>query len=143
LAGKAFYDVRRSRIDEKAALIARSDVRAFILGQLQRWGATWTRIVFDGARGQFSYRAHLESADVSEFLSTIEPTVFARIVHRIASNPTENRAGLPDYMIWKDRALCFVEIKGVREQIRDSQSAWLAWMIAESIAVRVVRVKGT
>jgi hypothetical protein len=68
--------------------------------------------------------------------------VFARIVHRIASNPTENRSGLPDYVMWKGRDVVFVEVKGVREQVRESQVAWMTWMRNQGIPVKIVRVKG-
>jgi hypothetical protein len=87
-------------------------------------------------------RATLESAGVVEFLRLVPAQVFAKIVHRIATNPTEHRSGLPDYMVWKGRELCFVEVKGAREQIREGQQAWISWMQAQGIAVKVVRVKG-
>jgi hypothetical protein len=44
--------------------------------------------------------------------------------------------------MWKDGAVVFVEVKGIREKLRESQVAWIAWMQAEGIAVKVVRVKG-
>lgn len=140
--GASFYEARKARIEEKAAFIALSNVGQFIAAQLHRHGNSWTRIVFDYPRGDFSYRQTLQSPEVAEFLSVISPANFARIVRRIALNPTENRAGLPDYMIWKGRDVVFIEVKGLREKIRDSQSAWLRWMKAEGIAAKVVRVKG-
>ena len=139
-SGQSFYEVRKARIDQKATLVARSNVAPFVSAQLRRHGDTWTRIVFDGR--DFSYRDVLNSAQVSQFLSAIQPPVFAKIVHRIASNPTENRAGLPDYLAWKDGTVVFVEVKGIREKIRDTQEAWLHWMVAEGIPVKVLRVKG-
>jgi hypothetical protein len=139
-SGESFYEVRKARIDQKAALVAKSNVAPFVSAQLRRYGDTWTRIVFDGR--DFSYRDVLNGAQVSQFLSTIQPPVFAKIVHRIASNPTENRAGLPDYVAWKDRTVVFVEVKGIREKIRDTQEAWLHWMVAEGIPVKVLRVRG-
>jgi hypothetical protein len=84
----------------------------------------------------------LESAEVGDLLSTISPAVFASVVHRIAENPNDRRAGLPDYIVWKDGVVVFVEVKGIREKLRDSQSAWLAWMLAKDIPVKVARVKG-
>jgi hypothetical protein len=140
-AGDAFYAARQARIDEKAASVARGDLCNFILGQLHKHGGAWTRIIFDGRRGDFSYRQTLEGDDVREFLATIDPATFSKIVHRIARNPSDNRAGLPDYMIWKDGLTTFVEVKAVREKIRESQEVWLAWMQSAGIAARVVRVK--
>ncbi|MGD0949004.1 MAG: VRR-NUC domain-containing protein [Candidatus Binatia bacterium] len=125
-SGAQFYEARKAQIDEKAAVIALSRVGQFISAQLACHGDTWTRIVFDYPRGDFSYRQILQSPEVAEFLSVISPANFAKIVHRIALNPTENRAGLPDYMLWKGGGVLFIEVKGIREKIRDSQSAWLA-----------------
>jgi len=141
-SGDEFYRTRRSQIDRKAKRIAQSEVQSFISEQLRRYGNQWTRIVYDVPQGDFSYRAVLESPEVAEFLRTIPAPVFAKIVLRIATNPSENRAGLPDYMIWKGGEVTFVEVKGPREKIRDSQTAWLAWMQAEGIAVKIVRVSG-
>ena len=140
-SGTPFYQARRAAIDGKAAAVANSDLRRFVGEQLRRHGLTWTRIVFDGPRGDFSYRQVLDSPNVSEFLSVIQPGVFAKIVHRIAMNPNENRAGLPDYVAWREQVL-FIEVKGIRERIRDTQAVWLSWMHAGGIPVKVLRIKG-
>lgn len=141
-SGAAFYEARRAAIDARAATIARSDLRQLVAAQLRRHGSTWTRIVYDHPRDDFSYRSVLESADTGDFLAIIAPAAFAKVVHRIASNPSEHRAGVADYVMWKDGAVVFVEVKGIREKLRESQVAWIAWMQAEGIAVKVVRVKG-
>lgn len=141
-AGASFYEARRRAIDVKAATIAGADLRRLVADQIRRHRATWTRIVYDAPHGDFSYLRVLESADTSDFLATIPPATFAKIVHRIATNPSEHRAGVADYVMWKGGAVMFVEVKGIREKLRDSQSAWIAWMLAEKIAVKVVRVKG-
>ena len=77
-----------------------------------------------------------------EFLAVIDPAAFSKVVHRIALNPNEHRSGLPDYLVWKERTYAFIEVKGIREAIRDGQHAWLSWLNAEGIPARVVRVKG-
>lgn len=141
-SGEKFYEARRAQIEKKAAAIARSNVAEFVAAQLHRHGDTWTRIVFESVRGDFAYRRVLQSAEVCEFLSVIDAGIFTKIVRRIASNPNENRAGLPDYMVWRDKTVVFVEVKGIREAIRDSQVAWLAWMQSEGIPARVLRIKG-
>jgi hypothetical protein len=79
---------------------------------------------------------------VQSFIRRVDINIFAKIVYRIAMNPTENRAGLPDYVIWNDALLEMVEVKQLREHIRDTQVNWLNWMLENNIPVRVVRVKG-
>jgi hypothetical protein len=141
-SGAPFYEARKARIEQKAAAIASSNVAQFLLSQFRCHGDTWTRIIYESERGDFSYRQVLQSQEVEEFLSLINPSTFAKIVHRIALNPNSNRSGLPDYMIWKDGVITFIEVKGIREKIRESQAAWLLWMLAEGISIKVVRVKG-
>ena len=75
-SGQSFYEVRKARIDQKATLVALSNVAPFVSAQLRRHGDTWTRIVYDGR--DFSYRDVLNSAHVSQFLSAIQPPVFAK-----------------------------------------------------------------
>jgi DNA polymerase-3 subunit epsilon len=141
-SGAQFYEARRARMDQKATAISRSNVAEFVAAQLHAHGDTWTRIIFEGPRGDFSYRRVLEGAEVREFLSVIDAGIFAKVVRRIASNPNENRAGLPDYMVWRKKEVIFIEVKGIRETIRDSQLAWLYWMQSEGIPASVVRIKG-
>ncbi len=85
--------------------------------------------------------SYSKSDIVQDFLKRIDPELFAKIVYRIAQNPNENRAGVPDFVIWNDKELRMSEIKKVREKVRDSQDAWLAWMVSERIPVEIVRVK--
>jgi len=141
-SGARFYEARKERIDAKTAFIARTNVALFISSQLSRHGDKWTRIIYESERGDFSYRQVLRKPEVEEFLSLIDPATFAKIVNRIASNPNANRSGLPDYMIWKDGVITFIEVKGIREKIRESQEAWLSWMLAEGMSINIVWIKG-
>ncbi len=142
-SGEQFYSSRASKIEKKFLFLRTANIAEFITTQLRKHANEWTRIIDNGVgNGDFSYRQVLAGTDVIEFLQTIEAETFAKIVFRIAKNPTENRAGTPDYSVWKGTSVFFVEVKGVREQIRESQAAWLAWMISEGIDAKVIRVKG-
>lgn len=140
-SGAGFYRARATVIDRKARIIEGADLPLFMEEQLRKYGAVWTRIVYDGGRNQFAYRDHLASQQVADFLAAIPPATFAKIVHRIAVNPAENRAGLPDYTIWHASDVQFIEVKGERERIRDTQISWINWMQAQGFGVKVVRVK--
>ena len=87
--------------------------------------------------------AYAKSDIVQDFTRKIDPETFAKIVYRIAQNPSENRSGLSDFIIWNDEELRMVEVKKIREQIRVSQVSWLSWMIDENITTEIVRVKAT
>lgn len=142
-SGDEFYSVRKERIDQKFRFLKTASIHDFIASQLEKYGKTWTRIIFNSVQGDFSYRATLESEAVSDFLKVVSPSIFSKIVYRIAQNPNGNRAGIPDYSIWKGAEVFFIEVKGAREKIRESQLSWLAWMNAEEIPVKIIRVKGS
>ncbi|NCB49877.1 MAG: VRR-NUC domain-containing protein [Alphaproteobacteria bacterium] len=86
--------------------------------------------------------AYAKTDIVQKFLRRVDSDTYAKIVYRIAQNPNENRSGVPDFIIWNDDELKMIEIKKVREQVRESQINWLSWMVDENIPVEIVRVKG-
>ena len=141
-SGDGFYRARKEQIESKRAFLETANIHEFITSQLRKRGKIWTRIIFAGGHQNFHYRSILESAEVTEFLRVINPVIFSKIVYRIATNPTENRAGTPDYSIWRGPDVSFIEVKGIRETIRESQIAWLTWMHTEGMPVKIVRVKG-
>lgn len=83
----------------------------------------------------------LKTPIVQEFLKRIDPNIFSKIVYRIAQNPNHNRAGVSDFVVWNDDSLTMIEVKKIREKIRESQLEWLNWMVEESIPVRIVRLR--
>ena len=87
--------------------------------------------------------AYAKSDVVQEFLQRIDSEIYAKIVYRIAQNPNENRSGVSDFVIWNDDEPKMVEVKKVREQVRESQINWFSWMADENIPVEIVRVKAT
>jgi hypothetical protein len=137
--GEAFYQNRQPQIDAKYESIKQQNLQEFINQQIKRTQGTWTRLVYDGDQDMISY---LQTPTAQAFLSRIDPDIFAKIIYRIAQNPSENRAGLSDFVVWNEQMLKMVEVKRVREQIRESQRVWLSWMIQEGIPVEIVRVKG-
>ena len=84
---------------------------------------------------------YAKSNIVQDFIQRIDSATYAKIVYRIAQNPNENRSGLPDFIIWNDDHLRMIEVKKVREQIRESQLNWLSWMADKNIPIEIVRVK--
>lgn len=137
--GDTFYLNRQKIIDSKYEKIKNENLLSFINNQLNKSKGCWTRLLYNGDHDMFSYA---KSEIVQIFLNRIDSDIFAKIVYRIAQNPNENRAGLPDYIIWNDKEIRMVEVKKVREKIRDSQLLWLSWMSHENIPVEIVRVKG-
>ncbi|MBG78098.1 MAG: hypothetical protein CL570_03605 [Alphaproteobacteria bacterium] len=126
-------------ITEDDILVVRSiNLSDFINQQIKRSEGTWTRLIYNGDQDMLAYA---KSEIVQDFLQRIDSDTFAKIVYRIAQNPNENRSGVSDFIIWNDDELRMVEVKKVREQVRESQLNWLSWMIDENIPVEIVRVK--
>lgn len=136
--GEDFYLNRQQAIDGRYEQIRSVNISDFINQQIKRSEGTWTRLIYNGDQDMLAYA---KSEIVQDFLQRIDSDTFAKIVYRIAQNPTENRSGISDFIIWNDDELKMVEVKKVREQVRESQLNWLSWMIDENIPVEIVRVK--
>ena len=137
--GAEFYLSRQVSIDRKFEKLLQYDLQAYINSQIQKSKGSWTRLVNESYHSSIEY---FETPIVQSFLATVSPEVFAKIVYRIAQNPNENRSGVPDFVIWNGQEFKMTEVKKVREQVRESQKVWIAWMLSESIPIDIVRVKG-
>ena len=137
--GEAFYFNRQQQIDLKYQSLKQKNLLDFINHQIEKTAGAWTRLVFNGDQDMIAYS---KSQIVQDFLRRIDSETFAKIVYRIAQNPNENRSGVSDFVVWNHDTLKMVEVKKVREKIRDSQKSWLAWMRNKNIPAEIVRVKG-
>lgn len=137
--GEDFYLNRQQAIDNRHDQIKSSNLPDFINQKIKMSEGAWTRLMFNGNEDMLAYA---KSDIVQEFAKKIDPETYAKIVYRIAQNPSENRSGLSDFVIWNDEELRMVEVKKVREQIRESQVSWLSWMVGENVLAEIVRVKG-
>lgn len=136
---ESFYLNRKQSIDSRYKQIKQTSVPEFINSQIKSADGSWTRLIYNGDQDMMAYA---KSPIVQEFISRISPDTFAKIVYRIAQNPSENRSGVFDFVIWNDQELKMIEVKRIREKIRESQKSWLIWMIQEDITAEIVRVKG-
>jgi hypothetical protein len=142
--GDQFYSVRRERIEARLAQLSDTCPDAVLDDQLRRFGTAWTRIIFEGEfHGDFRYKQVLGDLPVRMMLRAIDRSWFYSIIHRIAVNPNDNRAGLPDFLAWNEREFRFTEAKRLKEKFRPSQVAWLNWMHERGMPVEVVRVKAS
>lgn len=138
--GKSFYLNRQQAIDDRYEQLKQGNLSKLINEKIKKAKGSWTRLIYNGDQDMLKYS---NSATVQNFIKRVNPETFASIVYRIAQNPDINRSGVPDFVIWNDHELIMIEVKKVREQIRESQIRWLYWMTEENIPVEIVRVKGT
>jgi hypothetical protein len=136
--GEDFYLNRQQDIDSRYIQLKQSNLPEFINQQIKKAEGSWTRLIYKGDQDMLTYS---KSDIVQDFIKRVNPKTFAKFVYRIAQNPNENRSGVPDFVIWNDGNLKMVEVKKIREQIRESQMSWLSWMVNENIPVEIVRVK--
>jgi|JI10StandDraft_1071094.scaffolds.fasta_scaffold02162_23 hypothetical protein len=137
--GSHFYTNRKNGIDRKFEYIKNHDLKEFINKQKSKYRMHWTRLVYNGDQDMASY---FDTKIVQIFLDRIDADIFSRIIYRISQNPNENRSGVSDFVVWNDEILKMVEVKTVREKIRDSQVSWIQWMDSEGIPIEIVRIKG-
>lgn len=51
-----------------------------------------------------------------------------QIMHRLLENFSENRSGLPDLFLARDRKPLFSEVKSERERITEHQIDWMLYL---------------
>ncbi len=136
--GEDFYLNRQHVIDSRYEQVKSINLPDFINQQIKKSEGTWTRLIYNGDQDMLAYT---KTDIVQKFVRRIDSETYAKIVYRIAQNPNENRSGVSDFIIWNDDELRMVEVKKVREQVRESQLNWLLWMVDENIPVEIARVK--
>lgn len=140
---QSFYSNRKESIDKKYKYLKSANLSEFINKQLTAHEKTNTRILTDSAIDKSANCIeYFKTPIVQEFLTKIKPAIFAKIVYRIAQDVGENRAGTPDFVVWNDKKMIFVEVKREKETLRDGQIAWLEFLVENNIPCAVTRVKG-
>ena len=138
-----FYPNRKESIDKKYNYLKSANLYEYINEQLNANEKTNTRLLTDSAiEKSANCIEFFKTPIVQEFLTKIKPATFAKIVYRIAQNVGENRAGTPDFIIWNDKKMIFVEVKREKETLRDGQIIWLEFLVKNNIPCSVTRVKG-
>lgn len=134
-----FYNDRKEYIENKYEYLKNGDLKFFINSQIDDFGCFNSRLYYNGDIDCIEY---IKSDIVQEFLTKIPNEYFADICYNIVKNGFYNRAGLPDFVIWDEHSLKFVETKRFKEKIRDSQSDWIEFFRRNNIPIEIVRIKG-
>lgn len=138
-----FYENRKESIDKKYEYLKKANLSEFINKQLKEHEKPYTRLLDDAPIDKSANCIEFFKIPiVQEFLTKIKSEIFAKIVYKLAQNPVENRAGTPDFVIWNDKEMIFVEVKREKETLRDGQITWLEFLIKNNIPCSVTRIKG-
>lgn len=144
-----FFDVEKSDVskeefDKKLKEIKKSNIQQFINNQIVkheqgsyiRWLDDWE---IEGYKNPTEY---FKSPIVQEFVSKIDNKTFYNIIEHILAIESRNPVGTPDYIVWNDKEMAFVEVKRKNEKLSPEQIEWGEFLIKNKIPYKVVRVNG-
>lgn len=138
---KRFYDNRKTGIENKTKLIQKTDLRQFINSQITKNEPFNTRLLYPiEIEGYINPVEYFKSPIVQEFLDRVDNKTFGKIVYKIAKYPGGNFRGTPDYIVWNEKELIFVEVKREKEKLREDQISWAEFLINNNIPYKVARV---
>jgi hypothetical protein len=135
-------DISQEELSQKLRLIKKSDIQEFINTQILkheqgayiRWLDEWE---IESYRNPIEY---FKSSIVQEFLNKIENKTFCKILEYTIYKYDKNPVGTPDYVIWNDKEMIFVEVKRKNETLKPEQIEWGEFLIKNKIPYKVVRV---
>ena len=137
-----FYKARKQIIDEKYNLLKTVKLLDYVNEQIILNGNFKTRLFrYNLPTYKADFIEYFKTTIVQDFLSFIDNNIFADIVYKIAQNPNDNRAGLPDFIIWNDEKFEFIEVKRINEQLREAQINWIKFLLNKNTPIYIVRVK--
>lgn len=137
-----FYANRKEIIDEKYKFLQTTNLSEYINSQITKHENFNTRLLYDSEiDGYKNTVEYFKTPIVQDFLKRIDNKTFSKIVYHIAQNPCDNIAGTPDFIMWNDKELIFVEVKRENEKVRPVQIIWSEFLINNKIPFTIVRVK--
>ena len=129
-------------LHKKLKQIQKTGLQKFINGQIAkheqgsyiRWLDEWE---FEGYKNPTEY---FKSPIVQEFLSVVDNKTFCKITENIFENYNNNPIGTPDYIVWNNKKMIFVEVKRKSEKLSPEQIKWGEFLGRNRILYNVVRV---
>lgn len=143
-----FFDVEKSdvstgELDKKLKEIKKSNIQQFINNQIAkheqgsyiRWLDEWE---IEGYKNPTEY---FKSPIVQEFLTKIDNKTFCKVIKHILGINDRNPIGTPDYIVWNNEEMIFVEVKRRNEKLSSEQIKWGEYLIQKKIQYKVIRVE--
>lgn len=142
-----FFDMPLSNVSEedinlKCKYMRKTNLQNFINNQIGkheqgsyiRWLDEWE---IEGYKNPVEY---FKSPVVQEFLARIDNKTFYKIIGQILKNNGHNPLGTPDYIIWNNNEIIFVEVKRKNEKLSEEQIEWGEFLVKNKIPYKVIRV---
>lgn len=127
----------------KCRYIQKTNLKTFINLQIEKHNGHYIRELdeweFEGYKNPIEY---FKSGIVQDFLARVDNKVFFIILDKIISDSKGRFRGTPDYIVWNDKKLIFVEVKRDKEKLSEKQIEWAEFLIKKKIPYNIVRVRG-
>ena len=135
-----FYASREDLFKNKILEIQNSkNLKEFILNQKCKYGDFNSRLLYPHGT---KVSPHLfEKKEILSFFDVISINDFLKIMQYYAQNPAINRAGIPDLVTYNQEKYKLVEVKRLKEKIRDTQENWLSFLKMNKIPFEIIRIK--
>lgn len=141
------FDIEKSNVsikemNKKLNVVKKTDVQQFINKQIAkheqgsyiRWLDEWE---IEGYKNPTEY---FKSPVVQEFLIRTDNKTFYKVIENILGCEDRNPVGTPDYIVWNDKEMIFVEVKRKSETLKPEQIEWGEFLIKNKIPYKVFRV---
>ena len=137
LFSENFFTERDNIFNEIYENLIVSNLSDYINSQIEVNKDYWTRLIYNHPNDSFD---NFNDPVFQDFLKVVPNKLFSDIVFKIARNLNENRAGVPDFIVWKDNNLFLIEVKKLKEKINEKQEKWLNWFIDNNYPIKIVRL---
>lgn len=144
-----YYDIKNAHpedyeIRRKYKLIKKTNLSSFINQQIKKHeNGGYIRDLdeweFEGYKNPTEY---FKSPIVQEFFKKIDNKTFSKVLSHILGMRGYNPLGTPDYIVWNDKEMIFVEVKRKNEKLSPEQIEWGEFLVKNKIPYKVVRVVG-
>lgn len=136
------FSIKKEDINKKCKLIKTSNLHDFINSQIKKHeqGAYIKDLDQWQIAGFKNPTEYFKSQIVQQFLAKIDNRTFYKIISKILKNKTENVSGTPDYIVWNNKEMIFIEVKRKNEKLSQKQIEWGEYLIKNKIPYKVLRV---
>jgi len=135
-------NIQNEILYKKCKLIKKTNLKDFFNLQITkhengfyiRWLDEWE---IEGYKNPNEY---FKSPLVQEFFTKVDKKTFYKVLRHIIECKGRNPLGTPDYIIWNDKEMVFVEVKRKNETLKPEQIEWGEFLIKNKIPYKVLRV---
>jgi len=137
-----FYKNQEKNLMKKCDYIKNVNLKEFINSQIKKHEAgAYIRDLDEWEiEGYKNPTEYFKSQIVQDLLARVDNKTFSKVVNRILQDRKNNTVGTPDYIVWNNKELIFVEVKRKNEKLKEEQIEWGEFLIQNKIPYKIIRV---